>query len=406
MTVTAVKAHAVLRFRYEALARDGTVTSGTASGVSESDVRKSLRVRGLLIARLTPASLISSESQARISAADLAVTLRVLATLLGSGLSAGHAVRVAQPLVPDRVRFVFSTIESSLRDGAPMSASLAAGIPSLPVSTLGILEAGEAGGQLALAFDESARIAEESLALRHAVFGALAYPALLAAASALVVGVLTMVVIPRFALILDDLGQALPATTKVLLVVAGTARSVALPACAASGCVALACAHALRDAGTRARWHAWLLTTPIVGALRFSLASSRAAAFLASGLATGLSAPRSLMLAAAASSDFAVRRRLEASRDLVLHGRSVSDALRSTSAVSEVSLRLIGAGEISGSLVSALRHASGLEGTSARLKVQSLMQLIEPTLIVAFGGLVAFVALALLQAVYSVRPAG
>lgn len=399
-------ARAVRTFRYEALTREGTVTRGTASGSSELAVRATLRVRGLLLSRLTPVSRFAAETTGRIGAADLAVTLRVLATLLGSGLSAGRAVQVAYPLVPDRVRSALPLIESALREGAPLSSAIASGMPGIPIATLGILQAGEAGGDLGFAFEESARVAEESLALRQAILGALAYPAILATASVLVVGVLTLVVIPRFAVILEDLGQALPTATRVLLAVADMARVVLFPATAIAVAAALLAGRALRDAKTRARWHAWLLGLPVLGPLRHSLASSRATAFLSSALATGLPAPRSLRLAAAASSDNAVRQRLEQARELVLQGRTVSDALRTTGALSEVSLRLIGAGEASGSLVATLRHASALEGTAARMKVQSMLRLIEPTLIVSFGGLVAFVAVALLQAVYSVRPGG
>ena len=406
MTGAQLANQSVQTFRYEALTRDGAVTGGTISGISEAAVRSSLRVRGLLLSNLVPVSRMAAMQSGKISDADLAVTLRVLATLLGSGLPAGRAIQVAQPLVPDRVRTALPMIESALREGAPLSSALAAGIPNVSVATLGILRAGEAGGDLAFAFEESARVAEESLALRQAILGALAYPALLATASILVVGVLTTVVIPRFAVILEDLGQSLPTATRVLLAIAAAARVAIVPTSIAAAVVTFTALHSLRDSGVRARWHAWLLGTPILGPLRHSLASSRATAFLSSALATGLPAPRSLTLAAAASSDAAVTQRLGMAKDLVLQGRTLTEALRTTGALSEVSIRLIGAGEVSGSLVATLRHASVLEGTSARMKVQGMLRLIEPALIVSFGGLVAFVAVALLQAVYSVRPGG
>jgi general secretion pathway protein F len=67
-------------------------------------------------------------------------------------------------------------------------------------------------------------------------------------------------------------------------------------------------------------------------------------------------------------------------------------------------VRLVYAGEESGRLSGMLAHASKLESERATEAVKSAVRLLEPGLILAFGGIVAFVAAALLQAVYSVRP--
>jgi type II secretory pathway component PulF len=63
-------------------------------------------------------------------------------------------------------------------------------------------------------------------------------------------------------------------------------------------------------------------------------------------------------------------------------------------------------GEESGRLSEMLEKAAALEEAAARRALRSLVALIEPVMIVLFALLVAFVAAALLQAVYSVRPAG
>ena len=52
------------------------------------------------------------------------------------------------------------------------------------------------------------------------------------------------------------------------------------------------------------------------------------------------------------------------------------------------------------------RRAGDLAAQEAERGLKALVTLVEPALIVAFGGLVAFVAAALLQAVYSIRPGG
>jgi general secretion pathway protein F len=94
---------------------------------------------------------------------------------------------------------------------------------------------------------------------------------------------------------------------------------------------------------------------------------------------------------------------LEARTD-VEHGGRLSDALAARDAATPVVHRLVRAGEESGRLATMLAHAARLERDRAARDVRNAVRLLEPLLIVGFGGLVALVAAALFQALYSVRP--
>jgi type II secretory pathway component PulF len=66
--------------------------------------------------------------------------------------------------------------------------------------------------------------------------------------------------------------------------------------------------------------------------------------------------------------------------------------------------RLVRAGEESGRLAGMLAHAARLEREHAVSQTKAIIRFLEPSLIVVFGAVVAFVAAALLQALYSIRP--
>jgi len=68
--------------------------------------------------------------------------------------------------------------------------------------------------------------------------------------------------------------------------------------------------------------------------------------------------------------------------------------------------QLLMIGETAGRLPTLLAKAAELEEQEAERSLKALVALLEPALILAFAGLVAFVAAALLQAVYSLRPGG
>jgi general secretion pathway protein F len=91
-------------------------------------------------------------------------------------------------------------------------------------------------------------------------------------------------------------------------------------------------------------------------------------------------------------------------REAIVEGRRPSDALAAEEALTLTAIRLTRAGEETGRLWEMLSHAASLERERSESMVKSAVRLLEPSLILLFGGLVALVAAALLQAIYSVRP--
>jgi type II secretory pathway component PulF len=138
--------------------------------------------------------------------------------------------------------------------------------------------------------------------------------------------------------------------------------------------------------------------------VRRAAATARYAQALAALLETGVPIGIALRSAADATGDAELTRRLLSARDRIVHGAPLSVALAAENASTPTALRLIKAGETSGQLAALLAHAASIEQERAERTVKSAVRLLEPGLILAFGGLVAFVAAALLQAIYSVRP--
>ena len=85
-------------------------------------------------------------------------------------------------------------------------------------------------------------------------------------------------------------------------------------------------------------------------------------------------------------------------------GQVLAAALGATHAVTGTAVQLATIGESSGRLPALLRQAAELEEQLAGTRLRTLVALLEPALIIAFAAVVAFIAAALLQAVYSVRP--
>lgn len=390
------------RFFYRAARQDGSLERGVLDAPERGAAAAALRARGLVPVEIRPARAMRTTVRP-ILPDDLAVGLTMLADLVDAGLPVTRALGALHELAPGRWRDALPGVIEAVRRGQSLSAAFDAACV-LPPVIVGIVRAGEEGSGLADAVRRSAQLAEEGAALRASVRGALAYPAILAIGGVGSVGLLVTVVLPRFAAILGDLGQQLPESTRLVLAAADVARRGALPALGACVLAALAWHRWASSAEGRVRWHATLLTLPVVGAIRRAMGAANGCHAVASLLAGGVPIAAALESGARSCGDASIARRFRLARQSVIRGERLSVALEREGAVTITIVRLARAGEESGRLAAMLAHAARIEGERASRALRSAVRLLEPALIVAFGGVIALVAVALLQAMYGIRP--
>jgi type II secretory pathway component PulF len=391
-------------YRYRAARADGTLELGTVDAATQDAASAIVATRGLWVLDVEPVGGRSGVRRRRIPTGDLALGLRLLGSLLDAGLPMTRALAAFTDVAPDAWAAALPSVVQAVREGQSLGAALAAAPVEVPAVVLGIVQAGESGSGLAVAVRRAAELTERAAATASAVRGALVYPAILTAAGGASLVLLVGVVLPRFAGILTDLGQALPPTTQAVLDAAAIARAGAVPfaiACAIG--VAVWRAWVATDVG-RVRWDGWLLSAPLIGAVRRSAAAARVGSAVAGLLESGVPISTALLAGARAAGDVALGARLMAARQAVVAGGALSRALADHDAVTPTVVRLARAGEESGTLAPMLARAAVMEAERAERLVRNAVRLLEPALILLFGGIVAFVAAALLQAVYSVRP--
>ena len=391
------------RYAYRALRVDGVAVSGMIDAATES----------LAIARLTEQQLFPVSVRKAppltghttpVPLADLALGLRILANLVESGLPVGKALQAFAELAPASWQRGLPVARDAVRDGATLTAAFSTSPLALPPVVIGILHAGEAGAGLGPAVRRAAELMERTAATRSAIRNALAYPVILALAGSASLTLLVGVVLPKFAVVLHDLGQQLPHTTQVVLHTAALVRAAALPAFCAAIAFGLAWKFWTNTPAGRLTWHTHLRRLPIIGAIRRSAATARTAAAMASLLDSGVPVAPALTHASRAAGDAAVEHAVLDARARITHGERPSHAIEQTDALTPTAVRLLRAGEESGRLAQMFAHVATIEQERAEQTVRSAVRLLEPSLILIFGGVVAFVAAALLQAVYAVRP--
>ena len=216
--------------------------------------------------------------------------------------------------------------------------------------------------------------------------------------------VITTIVVPRFAAILGDLGQQLPPATRLLLGMSGLLTRFWIPLLVIVVLATSSAVEWIRRPAGRKRLDEFLLKLPYIGSVRRALATARVMRALGGMLRAGVPLLPALDAAREAAGDLAIAERLERSRERVVQGAALAAALEREVALSPSALQLMMVGESSGRVGEMALGAGNLAAQEAERGLRTLVTALEPALILAFGGMVAFTAAALLQAVYSLRP--
>lgn len=390
-------------YRYRAARPDGRVVTGFIDAETGDSASIALQHDGVFPLRIDAVAPREIRRPAA-SRRELAMAFRSLAALVAGGVPVDRALLATEGLARGPLLQTLAQARARLRDGASLGDALRAIPGVVPPVVLGMVRAGERGSRLASALEQVAAHLEQEADLFARVRQALAYPVLLAVVGVVSVVVIGTVIVPKFAALLADLGQQLPPATRLLIVCSALfshSLPFMVPALVAG---VLAARELVRRPAVRLRLDNALLTVPALGPVRRALGTARVARALGGMLQAGMPLLPALAAAEEAAGDSAMAARLRHVREQVARGLPLARSLEREHAMVPAALQLIAVGEASGRLGEMALRAGDLAAQEAERGLKTVVTLIEPSLIVTFGGLVAFVAAALLQAVYSIRP--
>jgi type II secretory pathway component PulF len=388
-------------FRYRAASVDGRMESGVVHASDREAAVAELRRRGLAPVEVDVDVVRRRVARLGQSAAVSAFT-RALAALLGAGVPLDRALRftageAGHPIVAAAA----SAVRRDVQAGVDLAEAFARHPRIFDRLYVATIAAGEAAGALAPAAERLADYLDEATELRGQARAALLYPALMAVAAGVGVVVLLLVVVPRFVALLGDVGADLPWSTRMLVAISGAAIGWWWLWLALGMAVVVAARSWLASPAHRLRWHAIRLGLPVVGPLEQKLAAARVTRTLGILLRAGTRVVPALRVAASAAPNLAVGAGVEWAAAAVARGERVTDALAPI--LPPLAAQLLGAGEASGRLADMCLKVAESYDAEVRRALRAAVGLLEPALIVLFGGIVGFIALAMLQAVYSVN---
>jgi general secretion pathway protein F len=398
-------------FEYVALDSGGKEKKGVLEGDTARQVRQQLRDKGWMPLDVQEASQREAKSQRRtirmrrgVSATDLALITRQLATLVRSGLPLEESLRAAsQQTEKARLKSMLMAVRSRVMEGHTLATGLGDFPHVFPELYRTTVSAGEQSGHVDVVLERLADYTESRQQMQQKIQLALFYPALLTLVAVVVVIALMTYVVPQVVQVFENIGQELPWLTQTLIAVSDFLRNngiVALLLLAAAGS---GIAWVLRKEGPKRRYHRVLLRLPLIGRLVRGINAGRFARTFSIVTASGVPVLEGLRIAAQVMSNLPMREAVDEATRLVREGASIYAALDKSGYFPPMMVHLIASGESSGKLEEMLERAAVNQEREIETLVSAIMGLFEPVLILVMGGLVLIIVLAILLPIFNLN---
>ena len=394
-------------FRYEALDAAGRTVSGVVQADTSRQARTQLRAQGL---HPTSVDVVRARERARqpwtrgISADELSLVTRQMATLLASGLTMEQSLSalIEEASVP-MTREVLGGVKAEITAGLSLAAALGTYDKSFPDFYRALVHGGEESGALPTVLQHLADYLDARQTLKQKTSLALLYPVLVTLVAISIVTGLLVFVVPQIVQVFQQSRQSLPLLTRALIGLSDFLRG-AWPYLAVIGIGAVAAARlALRRDAPRRSWHALLLGMPWLGTLIRGVNTSRFASTLAILVGGGVPLLSALNSGARVMTNMVMREAIEGAIERVREGESLARALGSTRVFPPLMVHLVASGEISGKLEQMLQRVAQLETQALERRLAVFLTLLEPVMILVMGGVVLMIVLAILLPIIEIN---
>jgi len=402
-------------FNYKATDQTGKIVTGTQDASDEKGVVASLQARGYIPIRITSSAKVSSQLSIRwgksifgmlkkVSNKDILRCTEDLATLLGAGLTLDRSLQILRDAADKQaLTSLLAEVLKAVEKGSYLSDALANHPKQFSQFYVNMVKAGEAGGFLDLILERMSLYLRDTSDLKEYIVSAMIYPLFLLCTSGISIIVLLTYVIPKFAVIFADLGQAIPLSTQVLLSLAAFFQKYVLLLLIIFVALIFFWRRFSKTPAGRYRLDSFLTSLPVAGAFIQELETARFARTLGTLIKSGVPILGSLTLVQGVIRNRVIAESLEVIRERVREGEALSKPLADNDRFPKLAIQMITVGEETGRLDEMLFKIGDIYEKKVRNFIKKGMSLMEPAVILIMGIIIGFIVISMLMAIFSMN---
>ena len=335
---------------------------------------------------------------------DLLVFFRQLAVILQSGVSLAQGMTlIAENMSNKKLANCVMRISARLSAGEELSLSLRQYPKVFPPITVGLIEAGEAGGILDQVLERVALLMEEQAKIRGQIIGSLVYPGLVFLLASSVSLALLIFIVPRFKDIFDGMGADLPALTSFMLslsqLVTSPQFSIGAPVILVGLFYGFRTIYSSKSG--RLRVDTAVFKVPLFGDLILRSEMAGMCDTLATLVNSGIPVVDGLERCISASSNERIRTTIRRGINLVIQGQELNYSLAQSQVFPKLVISMIKIGEETGQLSFMLEKLAIFYKREVESTVSSLTKAMEPAVIFVVAGIVGTIVISLYLPMFS-----
>ncbi|HEY5960750.1 MAG TPA: type II secretion system inner membrane protein GspF, partial [Polyangiaceae bacterium] len=381
--------------------RSGKVAKGVRDAENPKMLRALLRKEGTLLTEATEEKERHRRSRKEIdlfavmrrpNASDIAIMTRQLATLVRAGVPLVDSLgAMMEQVEKESLVRILGQVRESVNQGIAFAKSLEQHPKTFPPLYSNMVAAGEASGMLEGVLERLSDFMEGQARLKNKVVAALAYPVLMSFVGVAVVSLLMVTVVPKVTAIFDNLGQALPWYTQLLIFISRAMAGYWWAILTVLFGTVYGFRRWKHTPAGHMKWDAFRLRMPIFGRLNLLASVARFTRTLATLLASGVQLLRAMEIGRNVLENVRLEAVVAEAIGSIREGESIAEPLKRSKMFPPMVTHMIAVGERTGQLEQMLENVARAYEADVETKVVALTSLLEPMLIICLGAAVGFI---------------
>ena len=395
-------------YTYVAYTKDRRLVKGKLSAANEAAATGLLGYGGYQVLSLKQVVPFLDKGMlagrfSRVKPAEMVMFSRQLALLLESGIDIVTSLDLLQNQTTNQtLKRVIVEVVADIRGGSSLSAALSKHPRAFSQLYHRAISAGEQGGNLEEVLRQMADHIERAATTGKKVKNALRYPIIVFIVAIVVVGLLVTFVLPTFTTLYTSFGTELPLLPKLLIgLTEWFSRYGIYLVLGIVGIIGGIFAYTKTPDG-QTWWHKLQLSLPVFGRINLLNQLSRCCRTMSLLFKVGVPLPEIMAVVIYGTTNKIMAEALTEVRQELIRGEGLSRPMSRRKLYLPLMVQMVGVGEETGNLDKTLATVAQAYEAEAEDKTSSAVELIQPAMTIVIGGIVAFIAIALVSAMYSI----
>jgi len=323
---------------------------------------------------------------------------RQLATLVDAGLPLLRGMRVLEKQERNpTLKGIIGELALSVEGGSTFSEALAQHPKVFNRLYVNMVKAGELGGVLEVVLNRLSEFQEKAQKIKGKVVAAMFYPVAVMVVAVAIMGVLVVVVIPKFKEVFAGLGEGrpLPGFTLFVMAISDTVRNHMVMTTICVAAVVISFMLFIKTKFGKHIWHKFLLKMPVLGPVVSKVAISRFTRTLGTLVSSGVPILQALMIVRETSGNVIIANAVTAVHESVKEGETITAPLEASGAFPPMVISMVDVGEQTGALPEMMMKIADNFDDEVDNAVAAMTSLLEPIMIIFLAVVVGSIVIAM-----------